>query len=643
MPEIIDKNSEQTENNILNQDQSITSLEHGVAVIKSYLVHLGDSPGVYRMLDKSGQPLYVGKANNLKKRVASYTRPNKLTIRIQRMIALTQSMEFVICHTEVEALLLENNLIKKLKPRYNVLLRDDKTFPDILIRRDHETPQLIKHRGARKTKGDYFGPFASAGAVNRTINVLQRAFLLRTCSDGVYSNRSRACLQYQIKRCSAPCVDKISPNEYAETVEQARDFLSGKSQEIQNKLVNDMQKASEELDFEKAAALRDRIRAMAQIHSQQDINLSGVADADVMALYHQGGQSCIQVFFFRGGRNNGNRSYFPNHAKEAPLEEVVAAFIGQFYDNKPIPQQILTNILPVEIDLLCEAFTQRSERKVTITQPQRGDRRKILDYAENNAREALERRLAESSSQRRLLDALSEKLKLEVTLNRIEVYDNSHIQGSSAIGAMIVAGPEGFMKNAYRKFNIKTAGKEAGEFGGDDFAMMREMLTRRFKRALKEDPERSSDNWPDLLIIDGGAGQLNVAIEVLEELGLLNEIAVMGVAKGVERNAGREKIHLPDKPAFMLDHKDPVLYFIQRLRDESHRFAIGSHRKKRKKDMGRNPLDEIAGIGAKRKKALLLHFGSAKAVSRAGMQDLGAVEGISEAVAEKIYNHFHNS
>ena len=617
-------------------------LAHGVAGIKGYLENLGNTPGVYRMLNERGDVLYVGKAYSLKKRVASYTRPNKLPIRLQRMIAETRIMEFVTTHTEVEALLLENNLIKKLKPRYNVLLRDDKTFPDILIRTDHEFPQIEKHRGARDTKGDYFGPFASAGAVNRTLTVLQRAFLLRNCSDGTFANRTRPCLQYQIKRCSAPCVEKISREDYLETVKQAKAFLSGNSRDIQADLAEEMQKASEALDFERAATLRDRLRAMAVVQSHQGINVEGVRDADVLALFVEGGQACIQVFFFRGGRNNGNHSYFPSHDRQMEADEIMAAFIGQFYDNKPPPSLLLCNVRPVGRDLLQEALSQKAGRKVEISEPKRGDRKTLLDHAVNNARDALQRRLAESTSQRRLLDGLAEKLGIESSINRVEVYDNSHIQGSSAIGAMIVAGPEGFMKNAYRKFNIKTAGKAVGEDGGDDYQMMREVLTRRFSRALKEDPDRESENWPDLVIVDGGKGQLSIAVEVLEELELTNDIALLGVAKGPERNAGRERLHLPDRPPFMLEPRDPVLYFIQRLRDESHRFAIGTHRKKRAKDMGRNPLDEIPGIGAKRKKALLLHFGSAKAVARAGLSDLEGIDGISKAVAKKIYGFFHS-
>ncbi|RED54321.1 excinuclease ABC subunit C [Aestuariispira insulae] len=616
-------------------------LATGVEVIKRYLAKLGTSPGVYRMLTHAGDVLYVGKANNLRNRVASYTRPAKLPIRIQRMIAQTETMEFIVTHTEVEALLLENNLIKKLKPRYNVLLRDDKTFADILITGDHDYPQVIKHRGSRDQKGDYFGPFASAAAVNRTITALQRTFLLRNCSDGVFAHRTRPCLQYQIKRCSAPCVDFISREDYAVTVAQAKAFLQGRGSEIHAGLAKKMQEASDDLNFEKAAEYRDRIQALAQIQSHQDINMAGVSDADVMALYFEGGQTCIQVFFFRGGRNNGNRSYFPSHDKQVEPGTVLASFIGQFYDNKPSPPLILTNVLPDEQALLEEALSQRVGRKVQIIKPARGDKRKMLDHALNNARDALGRKLAESASQRKLLDGLAEKLRLDTVLNRVEVYDNSHNQGSSAIGAMIVAGPDGFMKNAYRKFNIKTAGKAVGEHGGDDYQMMREVLTRRFSRAIKENPDRDDGSWPELVIVDGGAGQLAVAEEVFEELGLTGEIALLGVAKGPERNAGRERLHLPGKAPFMLEPRDPVLYFIQRLRDESHRFAIGTHRTKRKKDMAVNPLDEIPGIGAKRKKALLMHFGSAKAVTRAGLADLEKVEGISQAVAKKIYGFFH--
>lgn len=634
------------------------SLTRGADVVKAFVSKLGNDAGVYRMLSDAGDVLYVGKAHNLKKRVLTYTRPERLPIRLQRMVAETSSMEFVTCANEVEALLLENNLIKKLMPRYNVLLRDDKTFPDILIRGDHDFPQIIKYRGVRSVKGDYFGPFASAGAVNRTLNVLQRAFLLRNCSDGVFRSRSRPCLQYQIKRCSAPCVGIVDKQGYAEMVGQAKAFLSGKSQEVKDSLTQAMQEASEKLDFERAAVLRDRLKSLALVQSSQDVVIEGVSDADIIALEQQGGQSCIQVFFYRGGRNNGSRSYFPSHDKQVDARSVIAGFIGQFYENRPPPREILVNTQPLELDLLGEALSFKAGRKISISQPQRGGRRKAIDLASDNAREALARRLAESSSQRRLLDGLAELSGLPSGIGRVEVYDNSHIQGAQAIGAMIVAGPDGFAKNMYRKFNIrnegaKTAAADAGGedradsdegAGGDDFAMTREVIYRRFARALKEDPDRESGLWPDLVILDGGKGQLSAANEAMEELGLLDDIAIMAVAKGPEREAGRERIILPgQKEPILLPPRDPVLYFIQRLRDEAHRLAIGSHRKRRAKDQARNPLDEIPGIGAKRKKALMLYFGSAKGVSRASIADLEKVDGISNAVAKKIHGYFHRS
>ena len=631
-----------TDNAIPLLPEAQNKLASGIMVIKSYLAKLGPEPGVYRMLNSKGDVLYVGKAHSLKKRVASYTRPDRLPIRLQRMIAETTTMEFVITHTEVEALLLENNLIKKLKPRYNVLLRDDKTFPDILIRADQEYPQLIKHRGKRVLKGDYFGPFASASAVNRTITALQRVFLLRNCSDGVFNNRTRPCLQYQIKRCSAPCVGRIKKDKYDEVVNQSKAFLSGRSKEIQSKFAKDMQSASAELNFELAAELRDRIRAMAMVQSHQDINMEGVSDADVIALHQEDGNSCIEVFFFRGGRNNGNHAYYPSHDKNQEDSDVMAAFIGQFYDNKPPPTRILVNILPAEQELLQLALGERAGRRVEISMPQRGDKRKIIQHALRNAADALRRRMAESSSQRKLLNGLAELAGIEGPIHRVEVYDNSHIQGSSAIGGMIVAGPDGFMKNAYRKFNIKTAGAAVGEFGGDDYQMMTEVMTRRFSRELKEDPDRKQNGWPDLVIVDGGKGQMSVTMDVFRELGIENEVTLMGVAKGPERNAGRERIFVAgNSESIMLDRRDPVLYFIQRLRDEAHRFAIGAHRVKRAKGTISSPLDDVPGIGAKRKKTLLLHFGSAKAVARAGLPDLEGAEGISKAVAQKIYNFFH--
>ena len=627
-------------------DDARPSLKTGAGIVAGYLPQLGLGPGVYRMFNARGDVLYVGKARSLKKRVQTYAHPQRLPIRLQRMVSETVSMEFVTTHTEVEALLLESNLIKQLRPRYNILLRDDKSFPDILIRGDHDFPQIVKHRGARNRPGEYFGPYASAGAVNRTLTALQKAFLLRNCSDNIFSTRTRPCLQYQIKRCSAPCVGKISELDYAASVDQAKSFLTGNSQAVQKDLAAQMEAAAEALDFERAASLRDRIRAMASVQTHQDINVEGVSDADIVALQTEGGQTCVQVFFFRGGRNNGTRSYFPSHDKDQEPPAILAAFLGQFYDGRVPPKEILVNIKPDESDLLAEAFSIRADRRVTILMPQRGGKRQLITHALDNAREALGRRMSESATQRRLLDGLAEKLGLDTQLERVEVYDNSHTGGTNAIGGMIVAGPDGFMKNAYRKFNIKTAVKiaeeEEGASAGDDYAMMREVLTRRFNRAMKEDPDRDRGQWPDLVIVDGGKGQLSSAEEVFAELGI-DDVALLGVAKGPEREAGRERFHQPGKQAFLLPPRDPVLYFVQRLRDEAHRFAIGTHRQKRAKGFGASPLDEIAGIGAKRKKALLLRFGSARAVSRAGLKDLEAVEGISSAVAKKIYDHFQQN
>ncbi|MEQ8585517.1 MAG: excinuclease ABC subunit UvrC [Thalassobaculaceae bacterium] len=628
--------------------RTVPDIERGVGVIRDQVRTLPNAPGVYRMLDEHGDVLYVGKARNLKKRVVNYTHPAKLPHRIFRMVSETASMEIVRTHTEVEALLLESNLIKRLKPRFNVLLRDDKSFPHILVTGDHPYPQLAKHRGARKRKGQYFGPFASAGAVNRTITALQRAFLLRNCTDSMFSNRQRPCLQYQIKRCSAPCVGYVSEAEYARQVEDATRFLTGNSSAIQREFATRMQEAAEALEFETAAIYRNRIRALTAVQANQDINVEGVEEADVIALHAEGGQTCIQVFFFRAGSNFGNRAYFPAHDKQTEPEDVLAAFIGQFYDDKVPPRLILVSHDIGEVDLIAEALSTRAERKVELSRPQRGGRRKLMDHALTNAREALGRRMAESASQRKLLDGVAAAFGLDSTPERIEVYDNSHIQGSNAVGAMIVAGPDGLMKNAYRKFNIRnvTGRESASQDGlaeveaGDDYAMMRQVLTRRFGRALKEDPERTTGAWPDLILVDGGQGQLTVAREVFEELGI-DDVAVVGVAKGPDRDAGRERFFMPDREPFLMERRDPVLYFLQRLRDEAHRFAIETHRAKRTKAISANPLDEIAGIGAKRKKALMHHFGSARGVSRAGLGDLEAVDGISKAVAKKVYDHFH--
>ncbi len=608
----------------------------GIDVLRDALRTLPASPGVYRMVNRRGDILYVGKARHLKRRVTTYTQPQRLPIRLQRMVAETRKLEVISTASEVEALLLESNLIKRHRPRYNVLLRDDKSFPYILLTKDEAVPRLTKHRGAHKLAGDYFGPFASAGAVNRTITALEKAFLLRSCSDAVFSSRTRPCLLYQIKRCSAPCVNRIGPADYQALVAEAKAFLTGRAQGVKEELAAAMEAAAEALDFEQAARYRDRLRALAHIQSHQDVNLEGIDDADVIAATAEGGVTCIQVFFFRAGRNYGNRAYFPAHDKSLDVEAVLAAFLAQFYDGKPPPPLILVSHAVPQQSLIAEALTQRAERKVTLALPRRGAKRSLMEQAQTNAREALGRRLAESSSQARLLRELAERLDLEGPPQRIEVYDNSHIQGSNAYGAMIVAGPEGFMKSAYRQFGIRGTGD------GDDYAMMEEVLTRRFSRALKEDPDREGKSWPDLVMIDGGRGQLQVAERVLAELGI-DDLALLGVAKGPERDAGRERLFRPERQSLLLEPRDPVLYFIQRLRDEAHRFAIGTHRHGRTKSRLTSVLDAVPGIGAKRKKALLLHFGSAQAVSRAGLADLEAVPGISRTVAQKIHDHFHSS
>ncbi|HLI13088.1 MAG TPA: excinuclease ABC subunit UvrC [Alphaproteobacteria bacterium] len=641
-------------------------LAHGAEVIAAALKTMPESPGVYRMIDARGDVLYVGKAKDLKKRVTSYTQIARLSNRLQRMVAETTAVEVVTTHTEVEALLLESNLIKRHAPRFNVLLRDDKSFPYILLTGDSEWPQITKYRGARSRPGEYFGPFASAGAVNQTLAALERAFLLRSCADTVFASRSRPCLLYQIKRCSAPCVGRISAEDYRELVREAREFLAGKSQDVQRRLAALMQQAAEALDYETAAIYRDRIRALTQIQAKQDINVADVEEADVIAAHQAGGETCVQVFFFRAGRNYGNRAYFPRHERSLAVEEVLGAFIGQFYENKPPPSLILLSIRLPEQALIEEALTFKAGRRVEVAAPQRGPKRNMVEHALANAQAALARRLSESASQRQLLDGLAEVLHLESPPQRIEVYDNSHIMGTNAVGAMIVAGPEGLMKGAYRKFNIGTAlptarsamlgeaaagyeaeghaaasaGPPQGLTPGDDYGMMREVLTRRFARALKEDPERERGTWPDLILIDGGLGQLNAARAVLADLGI-GDVAVAAIAKGPDRNAGRERIFLPEQTPISLDQRDPVLYFLQRLRDEAHRFAIGTHRARRSKAIGLSLLDEVPGIGAKRKKALLHHFGSAKSVARAGLSDLEAVEGINKTVAKKIYDHFH--
>ena len=608
--------------------------ELGSAVIKAALATLPIGPGVYRMLDAAGEVLYVGKAKSLVKRVTSYASPGRQVPRIQRMVAETARLEVITTHTEVEALLLESNLIKRLKPRYNVLWRDDKSFPYILITGDHDWPQITKHRGARNRKGEYFGPFASAGSVNRTINALQRAFPLRSCSDSVFANRTRPCLQYQIKRCTAPCVARIGREDYDTLVGEARDFLSGRSRAVQESLTGRMEEAAQALDFERAALLRDRIRALAHIQSHQGINPQSVEEADVVAMHQEGGQTCIQVFFFRAGQNWGNRAYFPTHTKDVPPEEMLAAFLGQFYDDKLPPKLVLLSQPAEGQELIAEALSVKADRKVELHVPQRGEKRDLVEHALNNAREALGRRMAESAAQRKLLEGVAERFGLDAVPERIEVYDNSHISGTHALGVMIVAGPNGFVKNAYRKFNIKSTEAKPG----DDYAMMEEVLRRRFVR-LAEAGEKG-EGWPDLVLIDGGPGQLAVAQSVLNELGI-DDVSVVGIAKGPDRDAGREHFYMPNRAPFMLEPKDPVLYFLQRLRDEAHRFAIGSHRQRRSAAIGKSLLDEIPGIGAKRKRALLTHFGSAKGVAGAGLNDLEAVDGISKTVAKLVYDHFH--
>ncbi|WP_417496474.1 excinuclease ABC subunit UvrC [Maricaulis sp.] len=605
----------------------------GAQIIADYVKHLPSKPGVYRMFAEDGTVLYVGKARNLKNRVGNYANGRGHSNRIALMIALTKTMEFVVTETETEALLLEANLIKRLKPRYNILLRDDKSFPYILIRRDHAAPQLTKHRGAHNAKGDYFGPFASAGAVNQTLNTLQKAFLVRTCSDSVYEGRTRPCMLHQIKRCAAPCVDLIAPDAYGELVSQATDFLRGKSNALREDLQLRMQAAAEALDYESAARLRDRIRAIAAVTTDQGINPDGVEEADVIAVAQDGGRSCVQVFFFRAGQNWGNQSFFPRHESDVEPGEVLAAFIAQFYDNKPPPALLLMSHDVEDQDLLGEALSLKADRKVTLHRPSRGEKRKLVERTAANAREALARKLSESASQAHLLKGVQRVFNLETLPQRIEVYDNSHIQGTNALGAMIVAGPEGFEKNHYRRFNM--TGSDAAT--DDDFAMMAAMLRRRFSRLIKERDDGAP--VPDLILIDGGAGQLSKVMGVVEELGI-SGICIAAIAKGPERDAGREAFYLPGKPPFKLPQKDPVLYYLQRLRDEAHRFAIGGHRAKRKKQMADNPLDDVPGIGPSRKKALLAHFGSAKSVRDAALADLEAVDGVSKAMAKTIHDWF---
>ncbi len=634
-----------------NSANAIPTKLQGAELIAEKVKTLPDSPGVYRMLSSKTDVLYVGKARSLKKRVASYTKLAGHSNRIARMIASTADMEFITTATETDALLLEANLIKQLKPRYNVLLRDDKSFPYILLTGDHDFPQVVKHRGSRSRKGDYFGPFASAGSVTRTLNTLQRAFLLRSCSDSVFDARSRPCLLFQIKRCSAPCTQEVSKADYAELVEEAHDFLRGRSRRTQEHLAEQMEDASKRLDFEGAAIYRDRIRALTQIQSHQGINPQTVKDADVFAVGYDSGQTCVQVFFFRGGQNWGNRAYFPRHEKDFSSAEVLDAFLAQFYDDRPAPPHIFLSENIAGRTLLSEALSIRSERKVTVVVPKQGEKRELVEHALRNANDALARRLAESATQRKLLTEFGQTFGLDAAPDRIEIYDNSHIQGTNQVGGMVVAGPEGFRKNQYRKFNIK--GKDVKP--GDDYAMMREVLTRRFTRLLKESAagdetsasalsldDRRANGWPDAIVIDGGQGQLAVTSEVMADLGI-DDVVVISIAKGPDRNAGRERFFMKGKAPFMLPDKSPLLYYLQRLRDEAHRFAIGSHRTRRAKQTRANPLDGVAGVGAARKRALLNHFGSAKAVSRAGLTDLQSVEGISEKVAKAVYDHFHGT
>jgi excinuclease ABC subunit C len=611
---------------------------HGMALIQDEARRLPDAPGVYRMLGEGGEALYVGKAKSLKKRVTHYAQGRFHTQRIAHMVQLTRAMEFTTTRTETEALLLESNLIKRLKPRFNVVLRDDKSFAEILIRRDHPAPQIRKHRGAHAIQGDYFGPFASTWAVNRTVGALQKAFLLRSCSDSVFETRTRPCMLHQIKRCSAPCVDLISQEAYGELVAAAHAFMTGKSRAVMKSLSDQMGTASEALEFETAARLRDRIRALAAISMEQGVNPETVEEADVLAVHAEGAQACVQAFFFRAGQNWGNRAYFPRVDKDDSEGDILDAFLGQFYEDKPVPRLILLSHSAPNQALLAEAFCLKSDRKVEIAVPQRGEKRRLVEHALTNAREALGRKLAESSAQTKILAAVCEAFGLDAPPERIEVYDNSHIMGTNAVGGMIVAGPDGLQKSQYRKFNIRSQDLTPG----DDYGMMREVLRRRFGRLAKEEEAGDEPVRPDLVLIDGGAGQLAVALETMADLGV-DDIVVAGVAKGPDRDAGLERFFMPGKAPFMLEPKSPALYYLQRLRDEAHRFAIGSHRTRRSMEMKKNPLDEIEGVGAARKRALLHAFGSARGVSRASAADLAKVEGVSGALATRIYDFFHRA
>lgn len=619
----------------------------GIEVIQELVKRLPNGPGVYRMMNSAGDVLYVGKARSLKKRVSSYAQGRGHSNRIHHMVDETASMEFVTTRTEAEALLLEANLVKRLRPRYNVLLRDDKSFPYILINRDHTSPGIFKHRGAQKRKGDYFGPFASAGAVSRTINALQRAFLLRTCTDSFFENRTRPCLLFQIKRCAGPCTQEVSAVDYDTMIEEAKDFLNGRSKAVVATLSQSMTAAAENLDFERAAIYRDRLSALSHVSASQGVNPHSIDEADVFAIAQDGGMTCIEVFFFRTGQNWGNHAYFPRADSSLTAGEVMSSFLAQFYDGKPIPRSILLSEAVDERDLLAQAFSEHAGRKIDISVPQRGEKKSVVDQVVVNCREALGRKLADTASQKMLLEGVAKTFNLSAAPRRIEVYDNSHIMGTNAVGAMIVAGPEGFIKNQYRKFNIRSTTITPG----DDFGMMKEVMDRRFSRLIKEagaenDAPGTSDDvpqWPDLVFIDGGQGQMSAVRAMLKDLGLADKITAIGIAKGVDRDAGRERFFIEGREPFTMPPRDPVLYFVQRLRDEAHRFAIGTHRAKRKKEMLKNPLDEIEGIGPTRKRALLHHFGTAKAVSKAGVEDLKVVDGISEAMAVAIYDHFHDT
>ena len=611
----------------------------GIAAIRNVLNTLPLKPGVYRMHDARGDVLYVGKARALKNRVGNYVQIDRLPNRLRRMVALTRSMTIVTTNSEAEALLLEAQLIKRYRPAYNVLLRDDKSFPFILLRADHQFPRIQKHRGARRHKGQYYGPFASAGSVNQTLNALQKLFLLRSCTDSFFNNRDRPCLLYQIKRCSAPCVGRIDDASYNNLVADAKSFLDGKSSAVQTKLAKEMESAAEALDFERAAMVRDRLRALTFIQGAQAINAEGVGDADIFALAHRNGVMGIQAFFIRGGQNWGHRSFFPAHVAEMSEDEVFTSFLAQFYEDVPPAKSIFLDRQLTEADLLAEALSERAERKIEISMPQRGDRVRLVKQATRNAEEALDRRLAESTTQGKLLQEVADLFELPEPPRRIEVYDNSHIQGTNALGAMIVAGPEGFIKGQYRKFNIKNPDTAPG----DDFAMMREVMARRFGRLMAEEGEQERDeNWPDLVLIDGGKGQMSAVMHIVRELGV-EDVAFIGVSKGPDRHAGRETFHFPDGREFTLPVNAPVMFYLQRLRDEAHRFAIGAHRAKRSKAITVSPLDEVPGIGPSRKKALLMHFGTARAVRNASLEDLQKAPGVSAAVAQTVYDYFHSN